>query len=139
MSAQVTCRWLDGPFCSDQDWARLDNLLEKRGWSPLNRSMSRVYLAEQGDEIVGFSVLQMLPFAGPLHVKRELRGSGLADKLATDTVNYLVECEARGWFVVADSPHVPRLCERLGMHKVESPVYITLSVGVPTVSKKEVA
>jgi hypothetical protein len=131
MGDSITFRWLDGPLSSDQDWARLDNLLEKRGWAPLNRELSRVRIAEQDGEIVGFSVLQMLPFAGPLFVNKPLRGTGLADKLAADTINYLVECDARGWFVVADSPHAPRLCEQHKMHKVESPVYITMGVGVP--------
>jgi len=125
----ITYRWLDGPLSSDHDWARLDNLLEKRGWAPLNREFSRVRIAEREGEIVGFSVLQMLPFAGPMFVERKHRGTGLADKLAEDTINYLVECNARGWFVIADSPHVPRLCEKFGMQKVESPVYITKGIG----------
>ena len=124
---------------TDQDWSRVDRLLEKRGWAPLNRDLSRILIAEQDGEIVGFSVLQMLPFAGPLFVERKHRGTGMADKLATDTINYLVDCNARGWFVIADSPHVPKLCERFGMHKVESPVYITKGIGSGTAEAREVA
>src|SRR4029077_11567783 len=132
MSDNITFRWLEGPSCSDEDWDKLYKLLHKRGWSPLNREYSRILLAEEDGEIVGFSCLQMLPFAGPLFVKPQLRGSGIADKMAADTISFLVECDARGWFVVADSPHAPRLCEQHGMYKVDSPVYITTGVGVPT-------
>ena len=133
--SDVTYRWLDGPMCTDEDWARVDTVLAKRGWSPLNREMSRIYVAEADGEIIGMSVLQMLPFAGPLVVEKGYRGTGIADKLAADSIGYLIDCQARGWFVVADSPHVPRLCEKHGMHKVTSPVYITSGVGVPTVGE----
>ena len=133
--SDVTYRWIDGPLSTDEDWARVDTVLARRGWSPLNREMSRIYVAEVGGEIIGMSVLQMLPFAGPLVVEKGYRGTGIADKLAADSIGYLIECQARGWFVVADSPHVPRLCEKHGMHKVTSPVYITLGVGVPTVKE----
>jgi hypothetical protein len=137
--SSVTYRWMDGPLSTNEDWVRLDNLLEKRGWSPLNREMSRILIAERDGNIIGFSVLQMLPFAGPLFVERNHRGSGIADKLAADTINYLVDCNARGWFVIADSPHVPKLCERFGMEKVQSPVYITKGIGSGTAEAREVA
>jgi hypothetical protein len=130
MSSEPTFRWLDGPYATDEDWAKVDHILEERGWSPLNRELSRIYIAEADGQIVGMSVLQMLPFAGPLVVEKGYRGSGIADKLAADSIQFLVDCQARGWFVVADSPHVPKLCERHNMFRVTSPVYITTGVGV---------
>jgi len=138
MNEQITYRWIDGPLSTDMDWARVDEVLASRGWSPLNREMSRIYIAEAKGKIIGISVLQMLPFAGPLFVEKGYRGNdnGVAEQLAADSIQYLIDCNARGWFVVADSPHVPRLCEKHGMFKVTSPVYITLGVGVSTVAKE---
>lgn len=130
MSA-ITYRWIDGPTCTDQDWAAVDNILESQGWMPMNREMSRIYIAEQAGKIVGVSCLQMMPFAGPLWVAKYLRATNVTDKLADDTIGWLVSTRARGWFVVADSPHVPKLCELHGMRRIMSPVYITDMQGQP--------
>lgn len=127
--SEVSYRWIDGS-CSDEDWERMDKVLQSQGWVPLNRQCSRILLAEQNGEIVGLSVQQLLPFCGPFFVAKGFRGNGVAEKLATDTVKSLEEMNARGWFVVADSPHIPKLCKKLGMYEVESPVYITLGTGV---------
>lgn len=122
--AVITYRWIDGPTCTDREWAAVDLILESQGWMSLNRQTSRVYLAEEDDQIVGISCLQFMPFAGPLWIKKQIRGTGIADKMAADTIGWL-GANTRGWFVVVDSPHVPELCERYGMRKVTSPVYIT--------------
>ena len=135
MSDKITYRWVDGPTCTDVDWARIDNILESQGWMPLNRETSRVYLAEQNDQIVGLFTLQLMPFAGPLWVTKQLRATGVTERLVDDGIGWLVDTHARGWFVVADSPHAPRLCERHGMHKITVPVYITDAQG----QKQEVA
>ena len=126
--SEVTYRWIEGPTCTDREWAAVDLILESQGWMPLNRSTSRVYLMEQGDQIVGISCLQFMPFAGPLWVYKKFRGNEMTDKLADDTIGWLA-ANTRGWFVVADSPHVPKLCERHGMHRVTAPVYITDAQG----------
>ena len=102
----------------------------------MHRDTSRVYLAEQDGEIVGLSCLQFMPFCGPFYVAPKLRATGVTNRLADDTIGWLVDTRARGWFVVADSPHVPKLCERHGMRRIESPVYITDAQGQ---SKQEVA
>jgi hypothetical protein len=73
---------------------------------PLNRQTSRVYLAEQDGQIVGISCLQLMPFVGPLWLEKKLRGKGISDKLADDTIDWLRETNARGWFIVADSPFI---------------------------------
>jgi hypothetical protein len=96
----------------------------------MHRDTSRIYLAEQDGQIVGISCLQLMPFVGPLWLDKRLRGNGMADKLADDTIQSLLDMKARGWFIVASSPHVPKMCERHGMQRVESPVYITTGTGV---------
>jgi hypothetical protein len=103
----------------------VDLILESQGWMTLNRETSRVYLAEENGQIVGISCLQLMPFIGPLWVDKRLRATGVSDHLADDTIGWMRDSRARGWFVVASSPHVPKMCERHGMHKVSAPVYIT--------------
>jgi hypothetical protein len=129
--SEVTFRWLDGLTCSDADWTAVDKILEAHGWMPMHRDTSRVYLAEQDGKVVGISCLQFMPFVGPLWISKKLRSNGVTDKLADDTINWLVDSNARGWFVVADSPHVPKLCERHGMHRISAPIYITDAQGQP--------
>ena len=129
MSA-VSYRWIDGSTCTDIDWARMDKVLESQGWAPLNRGCSRIELAEQDGEIIGLSVQQLMPFCGPFFVAKSHRGNGVSERLAADTIQTLRDVDARGWFVVASNPHVPRLCEKHGMQKVNYPVYITVGSGV---------
>jgi hypothetical protein len=136
MSDGISYRWIDGISCTDKEWAAVDLILESQGWMPLHRDTSRIYLAEQDGQIVGISCLQFMPFVGPLWLDKRLRGNGMADKLADDTINWMVETNARGWFIVADSPHVPKMCERHKMRRINSPVYITDAQGQ---SKEEVA
>jgi hypothetical protein len=129
MSDEITYRWLDGISCTDKEWAAVDLILESQGWMPMNRKTSRIYLAEQDGQIVGISCLQLMPFVGPLWLDKRLRGNGMADKLADDTIAWLREAKTRGWFIVADSPHIPKMCERNGMRRIKSPVYITDTQG----------
>lgn len=124
----ITKRWIDGVSASQEEWDRIDKFLESRGWMSLNRETSRIWLAEEEGEIVGFFVLQWTPQAGPMYVVPSKRGSGLANELADDMLNYLIGAKARGWFIVADSPHVPAMCEARGMHKIPVPVYTTEDV-----------
>ena len=126
---EITYRWCDGISCTDREWAAIDLILEANGWMAMNRQTSRVYLAEQDDQIVGISCLQFVPYVGPLWAEKSLRGTGMVDKLVDDTCQWLKENNARGWLVVATSPHVPKLCERHGMHRMTSPVYITDAQG----------
>lgn len=124
----ITKRWIDGVSASKEEWERIDKFLESRGWMSLNRETSRIWVAEEDEKIVGFFVLQWTPQAGPMYVIPSKRGSGLADELADDMLSYLIGAEARGWFIVADSPHVPAMCEARGMRKISAPVYTTENV-----------
>jgi len=122
---EVTYRWIDGPSATDTEWAYINNELAKRGWMALHPDLSRVLVAEIGGAIVGFSALQMTPYCGPLFVEKFMRGSGVAERLADDTIQFLVDINARGWIIVANSPHIPPLCEKYGMQKLQQPVYTT--------------
>jgi hypothetical protein len=123
-AADITFRWIDGPTASQEDWDRIEAILASRGWMQLARATSRIRVAERDGVLLGFHVLQLMPHAEPLWVKPSERASGLADQLANDMLDFLVEIHARGWIVVADSPHAAKLCEAREMTKIESPVYV---------------
>src|SRR6266403_3264700 len=124
MSDEITFRWVDGPEATDEEWQRLDQALAARGYMALNRPTSRLLLAERDGEVRGFIVASVIPHVGPLHVEPSERGTGLATDLADRMFDYLREIEARGWLVIVGNPHVPKLCEARGMHKLEYPVYV---------------
>jgi len=121
----ITRRWVEGRDCSQEDWDRIELILAARGWMSLSRQLTRVRLAEEDGKILGLFVFQMVPYAGPLWVSPSQRGLGLAEALAKEMLDFLVQAEARGWIVVADNPHSAKLCEDFGMRRVEVPVYTT--------------
>jgi acetyltransferase (GNAT) family protein len=126
MSDAITRRWIDGHSATKEEWNAIEEFLAARGWMSLSRETTpRIRVAERDGKIVGFMVLQMTPQCGPLYVTPKERGTGLAEELADDMFDFLVEAKARGWFVVADSPHVPKMCEARKMRKLESPIYTT--------------
>jgi len=100
-------------------------LLAQYKWMSLSPDFSRVLVAEADGEIVGISCIQATPFVGPLIVLPKWRGTEVTKKLADDTIGHLREINARGWIVVAESPHVPKLCEQHGMRKLDSPVVVS--------------
>lgn len=128
---KVTYRWVDAPDfpdptnrATDEEWEAIDKVLQKYHWMSLNRQLTRVLLAEDEEgKMVGFSVIQLIPNLGPLHVEKSHRGMGVADELAAKTVEFMVQSKARGWIVVADSEHSVKLAEGQGMTKLQSPVY----------------
>lgn len=123
--SEVTYRWVDGPDATDQDWDRIDRILEARGWASLNRPTTRILIAEDDKgELAGLIVLQLFPHAEPLWVRPSMRGSGIAETLADKMMDFLREIKVRGFIVMADNPLAAKLCEEHGMVKVESPVYI---------------
>ena len=116
-------RWIDGPTATDEEWQRIDDILAVRGAAPLNRPTSRILVAEDTEGVLlGFLVLQLLPHLEPLYVKPSSRGTGLAERLSKRGTEFLRSHNAQ-WMSIADDPIAARLCESVGMHKVESPLY----------------
>lgn len=118
-------RWVNGWEASEAEWDRIDRILASRGWMSLSREFSRVRIVEDDEgKLVGFYVLQAIPHAEPMWVDKKYWGSGVADALADDMLEYLTEAKARGWVIIADNPVARKMCEERGMKKVESPVYV---------------
>lgn len=129
MIQEITTRWIEGPTCSQAEWDHIDDLMSSRGWMSLNRLTSRILIKERDREVVGFHVFQMIPYVGPLFVKRELRGTGLAEELVDEMQDFLVEARARGYIAVIESPHAAKLCESHGMERLPHPVYVMVNPG----------
>lgn len=100
--------------------------LEKRRMAILNPDCCRVMGAWNGEQLVSFFTIQLFPVLGPM-VKIDAfhRDNGeVSRELATRMHAYLDESGARGYMVVADNPVTDRLCDRHGMMKLTSPVYV---------------
>jgi ribosomal protein S18 acetylase RimI-like enzyme len=70
-----------------------------------------MYVAEQGDEIVGYIAGQVVVYVSPLWVKKEFRGKGVAEKLAADGYQHLPRLQK---VLMTRSPHVEKLAYWLG-------------------------
>lgn len=121
---EVTYRWLDGATAPDDDWSRIELILAARGWMSLNRQTSRILIAERDGTLYGFHVFQLVPYAGPLWVAPSARGSGIAERLADDMLDFLATAQARGFIVTTESAHAEKLCEAHGMERMETPLYV---------------
>jgi hypothetical protein len=122
-------RWVNGVDVEQAEWDQIEGILAARGWMSLNRETCRILIAEQ-DGQMAFNVVQFMPFLGPLFLPPSLRGTGLAEDMVAKTVDFMQECNARGWMAVAESPHAIKLCENQGkMKRVGQPVYATMNPG----------
>src|SRR5215467_7422306 len=124
--AEVTYRWVDGWQATQPEWDAIEEVCAAKGWASLNRSTTRVLLAEANGMIVGFNVFQMFPYVGPLYVAPEMRGTGIAENLADGVLQFLTDVNVRGFMTVIESPHAARLCEARGMKLLTAPVYVKL-------------
>lgn len=111
----------------DQIEADVNPALKIRGMAQLNLSTSRVLGAFEGDTLVSFVAVQLFPVLGPLlRLDNTVADDGtISRELVSKMHSYLEDSSVRGVLVVADSPVTQRLCERHGMDKLLSPVYIT--------------
>jgi len=130
MRADIRYRWVNGWEASDDEWQRIEALLEVRGWMSLNRKTTILRIAEDAHgAIVGFLPLQLLPYVGPLWVVPSQRGSGVAGDLAESMFQFLGERQARGWIATAENPSAVELMEKFGMEKLKAPTYVMPNPG----------
>src|SRR5271165_3104680 len=115
----MTLRWLTGSEAVD----KLNPLIAEQGWTPLNDQTCRVLVAEDEGVMLGFFVLQLFPFLGPLYAHPG-EGAEVMFALQAEMRKYIEESVARGFLVIADNPVTDKLCQREGLRRVESPVYL---------------
>lgn len=119
ITSAITYRWIEG-----DELVILDSLLERRGWKPLNKDLSRAFCAFADDKIVGFMVCQMVLHAGPLLIDPEFRGGEIAPTLAEEMVAYAHDLDAADLLVVPENPFSEALCNAFKLEPVTSPVYL---------------
>lgn len=117
-------RWLNGWEATDEEWNRIDKILAAQHWMSLSREWTRIRLAEDNGKIVGLYVLQAIPHAEPMWVDKRYYGTGLADALADDMMEFLTAENARGWMIVAENPIAQKMCEARNMTRVSCPVFV---------------
>lgn len=113
---------------TDAYMKQVDEIIAAKGWAALNDLASRVHIAvdpTRGNKLAAFHVLQLFPHCEPLWVDPDYLGAGLADIMADKMLHFMMdEIQARGFMVIADSPHAVKLCEERGMRRITSPVYV---------------
>jgi hypothetical protein len=48
--------------------------------------------------------------------------------MSDDIINWMTEMNVRGWLIVAESKFIGNYCEKIGMARVESPVYVKVGM-----------
>jgi ribosomal protein S18 acetylase RimI-like enzyme len=119
-TADVTYRWLE-----PDELPKVDPIIKQHMWMPLSEVASRVRAVEREGKIIGFCVLQFVPYCGPMYIEPEYRGAGIAERLADEMKGFMEESEARGWIATAESAHARKLLEDRGMHLLTLPIYVT--------------
>lgn len=106
--------------------------LKRRGWAELNinekQPTCRVIGAFLEDgSLVESLALQLYPVVGPmLRHDNTMRDSGETSRgLATIMADFMEQTEARDSMVIANQALTERLCQRMGMTRLSSPVYVT--------------
>lgn len=116
-------RWLE----PEEIVALVNPSLALQGWPQLNTGCCRVLGAFEGDRLIECFTLQLYPVLGPLlRVDNTVRDNGETSReLAQRMQAYLKQEDARGYMTIADNPLTERLCERFGMKRVDSPVFVS--------------
>jgi GNAT superfamily N-acetyltransferase len=122
--ADLEIRWLDGEALRE-----LEPTLKARGWMALNKETSRAIAAFDNGRLVGFFVLQAVPYLGPLYVDTGWRGTGVSTQLVDAMVEFLRDISCRGAMLVAENPHASRLAEAFKMERINSPIYQKVDMG----------
>jgi hypothetical protein len=116
----------------DEIDSQINPICERRGWMPLNINPQTPTCtaigAFEGDELVGWGVIQLVPMIGPFYVEPEHRDGEASRGLADAMHKLLSSYGSRGSLAIADSPVTERLCEAHGMARIASPVYLKVGV-----------
>lgn len=94
------------------EWASLEPFFKERSIGLPSPNLAQIAVAEDGGQIVGFLVRQLVPHVEPLSIAPEYRGKVSWKRLA----NML---DMNQTFVFADSPERERMCELAGFQKIE--------------------
>lgn len=115
---KLCCRFLE-----DTEYWKLLDIFEDNNDEIPNPKLSRIAAVEvvETNEIVGFFCFQLFPHSEPLWIHPDYRNSGVWIKLVE---MLLPLTEKKRTFMIASSPAVVEMCEKLGLKRISSPVYV---------------
>lgn len=122
MSATKEEETLCARFLEPEEYFKLEPIFKEYNRENLPEpDWSKVAVIELDEEIIGFFVFEIFPIAGPMWIKPDYRSSGLWVKL----VEMILPLAQRKYtYVIASKPETITMCEKLGLKKIESPVYV---------------
>lgn len=107
-------------FVAPEDYSILEPVFKAYGSEVPDPKLSRIACASLNGEIIGFYCLQLVAHAEPMWIKPDFRGSTVAARLI-QMINE--QRQDKRAYVVCDTEESQRMCEKLGLKRVESPVY----------------
>jgi len=121
--------WMEGPEAAE----KLNRILAEQGEMLLNPATTRARVAMEGEKILGFMVIQLIPMIGPTRISNSLlphSGGVVFKHMLGDVLDFMDEAEARGYVVICENPGIEKICKVLKMEKLEDPVYIAKRIGL---------
>ena len=123
-ATQIDYRWLE-----PEEMGLIEPVLEKMNAISINREQSRVVGAFDGERLIGFFVMQLVPHLEPLYVDPDYRNGTVALNLVMEMVQFMKDCNARGAILVAEHPGVEKIAEHFGMERITHPLYSKVNMG----------
>jgi len=115
---ELCCRFLE-----DNEYYKLVDIFAEHEDEMPDPKLSRIAVVEikETEEIIGFFCFQLYGHTEPLWVAPAYRKEGITIKL----IEMLLPLTERGkTFMIATTPEVVHLCEKLGLRKIKHPVYV---------------
>lgn len=110
-------------FLENSEYWKLVDIFEEYNDKIPKPGLSRIAVIEieETSEIVGFFCIQLCSHSEPFWIKEEYRKSGLWVKLVEMILPLAKKSRT---FIIAATPETKEMCERLGLKRIESPVYV---------------
>lgn len=109
-------------FLNEDEYYKLVDIYNERESEIPNPKLSRVYVAELVDEIIGIAVFDLRPHIA-MWIDPKFRGSKIWIKLASGIESSGLSSKADN-YIIATTTEVVKMCEALELEKLECPVYV---------------
>lgn len=115
---KLCCRFLE-----EDEYFKLEEIFKEHNDEMPNPKLSKIAIIEieETEEIIGFFCFQLRAFSEPMWIHPNYRSSGLWVKLVS---MILPLTEEKRTYMIATTPKVEEMCKRLGLKRVECPIYV---------------
>jgi len=108
-------------FLAPEEFELTRPSMEENGGEVPDPSQSAIAAAFDGDRLVGYAVLQLIPHLEPVYIAPEARGKVDWRRFQTMLEGLF---EASGMYLTTtDNPRVAKMCERAGMEELPYRVF----------------